>query len=146
MNEDKMIEVLAQVEDEKERFAYRVPGALGFNMDVWASKVSESEGAAFCGTTACLAGHAVVADGYVLLNSTECGKPVPGEPRQWWSTEYIEDAGRLALGLTQSEADELFYVGTLDDVYETVAEWMGVAEVVLRDKVQASRKVTDPRE
>lgn len=141
MKDDKIIEVLARVEDERKRFERREPDALGFNMDVWHSGESESEGSNVCGTTACFAGHAAVANGYWLLTSTDCAKPKGEE--SWKDRISIEEAGRRALGLTTEQADDLFYVGSLDGVYETLAGWMGVDETVLRDKVQASRKMVD---
>jgi len=142
MNEDKMIEVLARVEDEKVRFERKEKGALGFNMDVWNSLVGESEGSNICGTTACLAGHAAVSDGYHLRNSTDCAKQDGTYPKwKWTDHKSIEQAGREVLGLTVDQADDLFYLGNLDDVYLTVAGWMGVDEIVLRDKVQGSRKM-----
>lgn len=135
MNEEKMIEVLAQVEDEREAFAARKPGAVGFNMGSWhGASITYVDGAPYCGTTACLAGHAAIADGWELKTSTLCSHSKTGKMQD------IEDVGREALGLSTNAACSLFYLDSLDEVYEWVAEYMGVDETVLRDKVTAARR------
>src|SRR6188474_3364129 len=121
-----MIGVLAQVEDEKERFEKRLDGALGFNMGTWYSTTGEQEQTNVCGTTACLAGHAAVYDGFMFLGSTYCAQPVQGKPGTWENSMDIESAGAEVLELTQEEADTLFYAEDLGAVYEYVADAMGV--------------------
>jgi len=129
MNESKMIEVLAHVEDERARFAQREPGAVGFNMAHWFDNSGRmpDEASNICGTTACLAGHA-----YLMSNA-----PVPIRQA---TEDRIASVGARVLELDDDEEGYLFYLDSLDDVYRYVAEDMGVDVQVLRDKVQGERK------
>lgn len=126
MNETKMIEVLARIEDEKEAFSKQEPGAIGFNMDHWFS-VGD------CGTTACLAGHAALMEGYLPCTSDTCNLP-GGE------AQIVDEVGAEILGLNDDEAEFVFYLNDIDGVYRWVARKMGVDTQVLTDKVQAARK------
>jgi hypothetical protein len=76
-----------------------------FDLRFWATKNE-------CGTTLCLAGHTVVADGYEIVWPTfpshnnayqgqECVRP--GE-----TPLYINDVARELLGLNHEEAEQLF--------------------------------------
>lgn len=117
-----MIEVLAQIEDE---VAHVGRHEVGFNMESWWIRTG-------CGTTACLAGHAVLSED-LYPHSLMHVRDRNGIERS------IEELGREILGLTFDEAIDMFYLGSLDAVYDRTAELMGVDEVVLRDKVQAAR-------
>jgi len=133
MHEHKMIEVLARVENERARFAqFEGRDGVGFDMNSWYSAAGVDGN--WCGTTACLAGHALAAEGYMMEPGTDvCVRP-DGRTRY-----DVEDEAADLLGLDESEAAYLFYVGTLSEVYQTIAAWMGLDTQVLRDKVQAAR-------
>lgn len=103
------------------------------DMDHWAhaemdavSDVPSDEG---CGTTLCLAGHTVVAAGHKLKWERKSHKGV----LDWYAMstqdgEIIEDLAADLLGLTGSEATELFYseAETVDELWERVTEVTGV--------------------
>lgn len=128
MNETRMIEVLARVEDERERFARGEEGAVGFDMSSWFARNGRDPGLNVCGTTACLAGHAVMASGQSCFGMGGAA---------------IQYAGAAYLGLGTSPY--VFFLDSLRQVYEYVAQKMGVDEQVLRDKVQGERaQSTEP--
>lgn len=131
-----MIEVLARVEDEREAYARFTPNSVGFNMGSWFREETvwmPNARGAFCGTTACLAGHAVLMEGYEVGGSETCRDPKTGERFS------VETMGAEILGLSEEAAMNVFYLEDLDSVYHWVAEYFGVDEAVLRDKVQAQR-------
>ena len=131
MNEAKMIQALARVEDEATLFAKGEKGAVGFEMGSWFGNkqwqwVAEGDDRNtgdnnVCGTTACLAGHAVLMEGHDLK---KVGTDIEG----------------LALDILGISGWSPFYEHDLDGVYRVVAEHMGVDEEVLREKVAAERK------
>lgn len=129
MNESKMIEVLARIEDESERFARREEGAVGFNMSDWYNEEYYDQKSNICGTTACLAGHAYIAAGYTAALTDDR-----------YREESISDIGQQVLGLSCEDADHVFCLADLEEVYDWVADQMGVELEVLKDKVQGERK------
>jgi hypothetical protein len=134
MNDDRIIEVLTRIEEEKDLFAMGAEGALGFNMQTWYSVESNSEDASetLCGTVACLAGHTVNMAGYSLVNGSDmCMDPNGGY-------HDMEAVAAVHLGI-EPENGNPFYLQDLDAVYEWAAHQMGVDEQVLRDKVEAGR-------
>lgn len=143
MNEEKMIKVLARVEDEATRFARHEEGAVGFNMASWWDPTStarqnvtdDDPRSEVCGTTACLAGHAVLMEGYRI-----------GLSARWRRTkgllapEEVERVAARILGIGNMSADQSpFYLNDLDWVYEWVADKMGITTEVLREKVRAEQ-------
>lgn len=132
-----MIKVLARVEDEAAQYARGVVGSVGFNMGAWMSLSTEQyvaygdpRSTNVCGTTACLAGHAVLMEGYkaerrsYAISLTDDG-------------HSIEKLACEILGLEPGATP--FYCDDLDEVYNWVACDMGIDETVLREKVQAER-------
>lgn len=122
-----MIEVLARIENEREMFAQKVPGAIGFNMGDWFNMDGADEELEVCGTVGCLAGHAVVLAGDDIMHM---------------SGDQIANAGAKFLELDGPEDENewsVFYLADLPDVYRWVARRMGIDEQVLRDKVQGER-------
>ena len=135
MNIDNTIEVLARVEDEKDAFAYGVPGAVGFNMSSWYARNGSCEGTDICGTVACLAGHAAMMQGYQGVAGMDMFRhPETG------NYEDVEVIACDVLGLDPGAGNALFYLDNLNDVYAWIARALGVDEQVLRDKVQAARQ------
>jgi hypothetical protein len=125
MNEEKMIDVLADMEHGR-------PGVRHVQ-SMWFVREGVAED---CGTTACLAGWTVLQAGYVPVwsNGFLAHKvTMPG-------TLVTHNVGELAaeiLNLNDHELDGLFFQARdLDDIYRRTARYMGVDEQVLRDKVQ----------
>lgn len=118
MNDDKIIEVLRNIESEK--------NPVGFNMNWWAHA---GEGVNVCHTTACLAGHALINEGYTVDFKNE----------QFFTQTGIavdaQEEGAKILGITDWEGETLFYLDNIDEVYAWFAHRMGIEEQVLRDKV-----------
>jgi hypothetical protein len=139
-----MIKTLARVEDEAHLFSKGVPGSIGFNMGTWISTddyqfVGEDYPLLdICGTTCCFAGHAVMEAGYTLDFSTtfveNTGKRIEALAREVLGLDPDEDGNDC--GPVQTP----FYLEDLDQVYEWIADRMGIDEQVLREKVRAERK------
>ena len=89
-----------------------------------------------CGTTCCFAGHAMLMSGEYKIIKDEIGEPVlvkkslDRETINYFSDADIrvdpEEAGATVLGLTDEEADHLFYSGTgvghppLEEAYKVI--------------------------
>jgi hypothetical protein len=145
MNEDRVIEVLAQIEWNIKAFQAKAPGAVGFNMAFWFSERQYQDSVRdetnVCGTVACLAGHAIVHEGlYTLMGGSDYAyrsvKDDQGRTREEGVDVQAHAAEYLGISLMQSET--LFYYDNLDQVYRWFANEMGVDEQVLRDKVAAA--------
>lgn len=133
MNEEKIIEVLANIECELGGVSTnpdRQP--VGFNMHNWL--VVPSQMTNVCGTTACFAGHAMLADGW-SIDFKQGFFYKDG----YFNTTDAEDEGAKILGLEPEEAARLFYLEDIDEVYSWIAGHMGIEESVLRDKVRDYR-------
>lgn len=73
---------------------------FGFSMENWFAEHSPSECVlheGFCGTSACLAGHA-----WLLLGN-------PDDPHEAYKTDDVYSAARDLLGLNSAEATHVFY-------------------------------------
>ena len=126
MNEERMIDVLAEIEKGR--------SDLTLDQSCWIAEDPE------CGTTACLAGWTVQLAGRVPVYqlgvkgsnyASHCKDPATGE------TELIISAARELLGLTGPETTELFMMTEdLSSIYKAAARRMGVDRMVLRDKVR----------
>src|SRR5262245_31856803 len=131
MREDRVINVLARIEDERVEFENGNPDALGFNMSTWYSvneyAEGDDDGYGPCGTVACLAGHACYAAGLL----------VPGQI-DFRGIAFAYEGAKY-LGLTDEQANHLFNLSRLLSVYREIAHYMGVDEQVLRDKVAGER-------
>lgn len=142
MNEERVITTLARIERERaieeeayqawisngHRLTYSQRAPLGFDMGTWYNTIDPAS-QHWCRTTACFAGHAVLAQGMSL---TTCGL---ARGRDGSATRPISGVAQQWLGLSMWQAGELFHLPDLNAVYNRLAEWMGVAEQVLRDKV-----------
>lgn len=128
MNEEFVIDVLADIEesDENPKAPYHLDMSTWFSMTYGISNGLDS-----CGTTACFAGFATLRAGYTPIQH---GDHVIGTDGQTWDVEWL--GGHLC-GFDLDEAESVFYADDLDEVYELIADFMGVAEPVLRDKVAA---------
>jgi len=134
MNEQKMIEVLSQIEWEIGGVRTNPDRpAVGFDMQNWLIVPLSDRPENVCGTTACLAGHAMLADGWSI--DFRKGLFFKGHK----TTGDAEYDGAQILGLDHEDAAGLFYLDDLDQVYAWVARRMGIAESVLRDKVRDYR-------
>lgn len=133
-NDALFIDVLAQIEREPSTWFQRQ----------WAMTSD-------CGTSYCLAGHAVVLSGhqiaweqaiqplkkYGLTNPKICGRVVG-------SDEPLATIACQLLGLEPVEAVRLFHTdNALEDLYRISADLMSCSEDALREKVAA--KVADGR-
>jgi len=135
MNEEKVLEVLAQIQ-RSERGGQ--DGGVKHYQGDWV-QVTE------CGTTACMAGWTTLLDGWVpeLYRAGEHGDIGSGG---WTADDCtkgkekrdIDMLARELLGLTGAEASRLFYCSDdLSELYEHVAQIMGIDVGVLEDKVTA---------
>lgn len=125
MNEEKMIEVLARIENQE--------GGVGHDQSHWFRQTP-------CGTTACLAGHTALMEGYVVdwsygyYSSVSGAVSPPDKPDLKYTTSKV---AAQVLELNPQESHLLFHTAqSLDDIYKFAARSMGVDEQVLRDKVQ----------
>lgn len=90
-----------------------LPGWGVWDQNVWFRQTSTvPEG--FCGTACCLAGQAALQTGWLPASEDEGDNSLMSRGKD---TEDVWEIGKDALGLTSSEADELFEGGNdLDDV------------------------------
>lgn len=134
MRKDRIIAVLARIEDEQAAFDNHVEGALGFNMSNWFSTRG-------CGTVACLAGHAAAMKGWTPVfgtnnyDSTVTHLVTKGEKKKG-----AFNRGRRILGLTRAEAHRVFYLGSLEQVYAWFARHLEISVAELEDQVAAQRQ------
>lgn len=134
MNEDKVIEVFAQIENEREAVAAGAKNAVGFDMATWYSNAVTAANLTVCRTVACFAGHTLLMNGFEAVNGSDYMRHI-----QSGNYEDIQDMACKILGLSDAEGSRVFYLNDLDEVYGWFATQMGVDVMVLRDKVTASR-------
>lgn len=112
MNVELAEKVLAKIEAHPETL----------NMSDWAARDD------VCGTTLCIAGHAMIESGeYTLIDHPVYGVDIaPVDGRRW--TGY-EDEGRRLLGISDEDAQVLFYDVDNED-----------AVAMLRNLIDAAKK------
>lgn len=143
MHEERIIDVLAQIEYESKAIGQGDADRLGFDMGMWFSdredRIDTITGNT-CGTVACLAGHALVHEGiYTMMRGSDFARRVITLPdgSQVRETVDIQEHAAEYLGISMEASEILFYLDTIDDVYAWCALHMGIDEQVLRDKVAA---------